>query len=195
MDAEHQLIFDEYLQSLTLPKVPWTGTQFVIAPFGNVGSGKTTVLKALSERLGLVRTCGDDIRVLLKKRGLPLDFVRELHTKVVTDCIAKGYSVAIDSDSVSEEARKALAELTSQGVTVIYIRVTAPEHVILDRLTHTRSEHPLSTDPEVWKSDYFRRKPLHENLTLPFTCTIDSSLELEPQLTGAERAIRTTLGA
>ncbi|MDE1944098.1 MAG: hypothetical protein KGH97_01205 [Patescibacteria group bacterium] len=44
--------------------------QVFLAPVGRVGAGKTTVVKPLAERLGLVRISSDEIRKLLKERGL-----------------------------------------------------------------------------------------------------------------------------
>ena len=149
--------------------------QFFLCPVGLIGSGKTTVLEILSEKLSLVRVSGDEIRKILKEKEYSLDLTWEIGQKVVVDLARQGYSIAHDTDCATLKTQEYLKELAGElGAKIIWIHIDTPEKVILERMKTPRKSWLFET-VEAEMENYYARKPLHQNLAIPFTYTFDTS--------------------
>lgn len=167
-------IKDLYEHSLIIPEKKGDH-QFLLCAIGLIGAGKTTVLKPLCEKLGVVRMCTDDIRKLLKENGFGYDTAQEINVTLVRKYLGLGYSVAIDGDSIREESQKLIEETrVLYGVKVVWIHINPPEAFIVNKLTNFKHSW-LFRDAEHALSNYYNRKPLHEHLSMPFLYTFDTS--------------------
>ncbi len=167
-------IKDLYEQTLIIPEKK-CDHQFLLCAIGLIGAGKTTVLKPLCEKLGVVRMCTDDIRKLLKENGFGYDTAQEINVTLVRKYLGLGYSVAIDGDSIREESQKLIEETrVLYGVKVVWIHINPPEAFIVNKLTNFKHSW-LFRDAEHALSNYYNRKPLHEHLSMPFLYTFDTS--------------------
>ena len=187
-------VLKEYEKSITLPKQK-PAQQFFLCPVGLIGSGKTTVLKSLSEKLSLVRVSGDEIRKLLHNRGLGYDQVWEIGSILVKKFAHQGHSIANDTDGATSRTREALEELAQElQAKIIYIHINPPEEFILNKL-RTFKHTWLYRNAEQAIENYNQRKPLHKNLSLPYVFTFDTSVEnLGSQIEEATRLIKLESG-
>ena len=103
----------EYEKTLVFPPQP-KRRLFVLCPVGLVGSGKSTLVKILAEKLSLVCVSGDDFRKILHDHGLGYASVQELLPEITRKYILQGYSVAIDSDCASPRNSTGVAELEKE---------------------------------------------------------------------------------
>jgi len=170
-DDALQQIADGYAARLKLP--PKRPVRIVICPVGLVGSGKTTVAKVLTERLGLIRVSSDEIRLLLRERGNNFQRVQELGERVLKRFAEQGYSLIIDSDCVTRYSQVE-GMVAKTGFKPIWIHIATPEKIILERLRNYR-DHWLFSSPEEALENYYRRKPLHAKLDIPFLFVFDTS--------------------
>src|SRR3989344_7504565 len=93
------LIRKKYQKQLMLPpidKVPVK--QFFLCPVGLVGSGKSTVMKPLSEMLSLVRVSSDEIRKILKEWRVDYGELLEIVQPLAEELALQGFSIAFDAD-------------------------------------------------------------------------------------------------
>jgi shikimate kinase len=164
---------------------------FLLCPVGIVGAGKTTVVKPLSKRLGLVRISRDEIRGMLKAAGLGYERLDDLSFPLVRKYASLGYSVAIDSDCASEKTQKLVAEVAAHdNLRSVWIHINPPEEFILAKLRNFKHTW-LFKDADEAIANYTARKPLHEHLDMPFVYTFDTSKEnLPEQLDEAVAKIR-----
>lgn len=150
--------------------------QILLCPVGLVGAGKTTVIKPLSTRLGLVRISTDEIRKHLKAKGYNYLRTTEIAELLIQKHLEGGYSVAIDADCAGS-TQKIVSKLTDEsGIVPIWIHINPPESFILNKL-RTYKHTWLFKDASEAIDNYLRRKPLHEKLNLPFLYTFDTSKE------------------
>src|SRR3989344_2120515 len=134
LTEQEREVMQEYKKSLVVPQHP-KRKLFMLCPVGLVGSGKTTVVKPLCEMLSLVRISGDDIRRLLKERGMGYEPLVPITKILAEEFLAQGVSVAIDSDSVSPRNRKIIAEAEEKyGALPIWVHVNPPEEFFLNKL-------------------------------------------------------------
>ncbi|MFH1170183.1 MAG: AAA family ATPase [Candidatus Vogelbacteria bacterium] len=184
----------EYEHSLFLPEQKLRH-QFFLCPIGLIGAGKTTVLKPLAERLSLVRISGDEIRKILHDKGLNYDQVWEMGAALVKKFAYQGYSVANDTDGATPKTREALEKLSLElGSKLLYIHINPPEDFILNKLKNFKHTW-LYRDSDQALKNYYDRKPLHQNLNLPYFFTFDTSADnLEEQINRAEKLIRLETG-
>ncbi len=186
-------VFTTYDASLAIltakPEKP-----FLLCPIGLIGAGKTTVVKSLAERLELVRISGDEIRKLLKERGLEYEAVYGMVKELVRKYLALGYSVAVDSDCIRLYQDGSAAELEKEfDIQVIWIHVNPPEEFILEKL-RTYPHTWLFKDADQAIENYYRKKPAHEKLNMPFTYVFDTSRDdLEKQISEATLKIASML--
>lgn len=166
---------EEYDRSLLTPSQPQR-KQFVLCPVGIVGSGKTTVLKPLSEKLSLVRISGDEIRKSLKEHGLGYDAVVSIGAALSKKYLAQGYSLALDSDAASSRSKAVIKNAEQEfGAMPIWIHIHPPEEFILNKLRMYKHTW-LFKDADQAIQNYMDRKSLHENLEeYPFVYTFDTS--------------------
>ena len=102
MKSELNNILNKYDKSLIIPSVK-SEYKFILCPVGLVGSGKTTVLKPLSEILDLIMVSSDEIRKILKEEYpfYTQEDVFNIENTLIKKYLQIGYSVAIDSDCIS----------------------------------------------------------------------------------------------
>ncbi len=163
-----------YERTLVLPKVK-PEPQFYLVSVGLMGSGKSTVLKRLSEMLGLVRICGDDIRkVVFENEGNEED-TWEIGRRVVEKYVAQGYSIAHDTDGATAKTQAAIAKQAQEyGVKTVWVHVNPPESFILANLDRPKPKW-LFESQEAARAKYLERKKLHENLDIQFAFEFDPS--------------------
>ena len=168
--------------------------QFFLCPVGLVGSGKTTVLKPLSEKLFLVRISGDEIREILKEHGYDYELTWEIGQKLVREFVKQGYSIAHDTDCATLRTQEYLIKLAQEvGAKIIWIHVNPPEEFIIDKLKNFKHTW-LFRDASEAIENYMARKPLHENLSMQFTYTFDTSkANLAEQVENGLVAIKNSL--
>lgn len=177
LNSDKKRIHSFIEENIQVPK-PILKTKIILCPVGRVGSGKTTVLKAISKELGLVLISTDLIRIILRKNGYNTLRIEELSGEVVTRHLQAGHSVAIDADCVSH--REIVEGIGKKfNAQVFWIHVNPPEEYILNKLKNLnklKHDHPRHlSGPEEGIRDYFRRKVLHKELDFPFIYVFDTS--------------------
>lgn len=192
-EANFEKMIDAYLQRIELPAVNPARKMF-LCPIGLVGAGKSTVVKPISKDLGLARVSGDEIRKLLQENGFNWTRTIEIAFHVIQMLVAKGYSIAVDSDCVGpniSQTIKSLAE--AKGYRVFYIHINPPESFILNKLRSFKHSW-LFKDADDAIANYERRKPMHQNISFDFIYTFDTSRDdLEQQISEAEEVIKNML--
>ncbi len=182
----------EYSKTVEIPTEK--GNQFLLCPVGIVGAGKTTVLKPLAKKLGLVRVSTDEMRKMLKERDFSYKGVRDLLFIVANSFIKQGYGIAIDTDCSRLDKKKQLEEYsTKTGLKIIWIHINPPEEFIINKFKNHEPSW-LFKNPEEAIANYEARKPLHQNLDFNFTYTFDTSKpDLDDQIEEAYQIIKTTI--
>lgn len=183
---------DEFVKELVLPKEKeWPKKQMILAPVGLPGTGKTTVVRPMSEALGLVRVSSDEFRKLLKENGHGWGDIKDLLFPVDEDLAKKGYSIAFDADTSNPKTVEFIKKLGKQyDMQVFWIRVHAPEEFVFEKF---RKHAPswLADDPQKMIDNYNAQKERKgkENLAFDFIYTFDTS---QPDLdTQIEKCIQT----
>lgn len=172
-DADLQSILQEVDATLAIPQNK-PAPQLLLCPVGLVGAGKSTVVKPLSDRLDLVRISTDEIRKRLKERGYNYLRTKEIAKILIEKYLDLRYSVAIDADCAGS-TKEVISQLTeNSSVKAIWIHINPPESFILHKL-RTYKHTWLFKNADEAIDNYFRRKPLHEQLNLPFLYTFDPS--------------------
>lgn len=184
----------KYYEELPTPTSHWSGPKFFLAVTGCIGSGKSTVLRELSQRLGLYRIESDQIRLLMDREDVDSATREQLLFDIINETaeliFTKGHSIAFDMNGGSESAKAAVKEREQQyGVKSVWLDFDISEPEIRRRLEsrtqkiHQDSDHAYQNYLEQQKNgqDYFT--PLHEAV---YTFTDG---ELEPQLNTAEENI------
>ena len=179
--TEHTLVIPERKHS----------PQLLLCPVGLVGAGKTPIVKSLSERLGLVRISNDEIRQRFMLKSLNYSRTSEVAQPLIKKYLSEGYSVAIDADCAGS-TKELIDKLASNPqIKPVWIHINPPEEFILHKLrTMKYTGLWIMPSAEVAIDNYFRRKPIHEHLDLPFLYTFDTSREnLTEQMEEAVRLI------
>lgn len=176
-NEELQQIIEGMECSLVLPTIK-RSPQLLLCPVGLVGSGKTTAMKLLSPRLNLVRISSDEIRMRFRDKGRNNVRLLETAEVLIKKYLGEGYSVAIDADCAGT-ARELIETISrNSDVIPVWIHINPPESYILQKIeTYLYTSTGLFKDAEIKRENYFRRKPLHEHLDLPFLSTLDPSKE------------------
>ena len=189
-DQELQEVLEATDQSLVIPERK-RHPQLLLCPVGLVGAGKTPVVKSLSERLGLVRISNDEIRQRFMQKSLNYSRTSEAARSLIKKYLSEGYSVAIDADCACSTKELIDQLATNPQIKPVWIHINPPEEFILHKLrTIKYTGQWIMPSAEVALDNYFRRKPLHEHLDLPFLYTFDPSKEnLAKQIDEAVRLI------
>lgn len=193
-DTKLEKILALYEKTLLFPEVK-PKHQFLLCAVGLVGSGKTTVMKPLSEKLDLIRMAGDEIRKVLSDNGYNQKRLADLSLLFNHKFLKLGYSIAVDSDCVKEGVKNDAAALGNQyNARVIFIHINPPEQFIINKLSSIKEAWPWLLEESSNQSlleEYHSRKELHANLNIPFLCEIDTSASnFESQLENAADLIR-----
>lgn len=183
----------EYEQTIAIPEQK--GKQFFLCPVGLVGAGKTTVLKPLAEKFGLVRISTDEIRKMLKERGYGYKAAESIALAVGEKYARQGYGIAIDADCARPDKKLEIEEVAKKlNVPLIWIHINPPEEFIINKLKNYPHTW-LFKDAEHALQNYYARKPLHEKLDFDFTYTFDTSRsDIGKQIDEAAEKIKTKLG-
>ena len=177
MEPEAQRIRDLAEEYITQVELPLTKPlqQYVLCPVGITASGKTTVIKPLSQMLSLVRISGDEIRFFLSEKGYGWGSATKISYIVAKHFAKQGYSIAIDSDCADTEKA---AEITSFAkeihARVVWIHINPPEEYIINKIRNYSGPKLFGSNEAVLKN-FESRKHLHETLDYPFVYTFDTS--------------------
>jgi predicted kinase len=179
---------ERYRNEVAVPETK--GKQFLLCPIGIVGAGKTTVLKPLAEKLGLVRISSDEIRKILKESGFNYNKTEDIAFTVARYFIDKEYGIAVDADCARPDKRKQLEEMAGKlQIPIIWIHINPPEEFILNKLKNYKHTWLFKNADEAIKN-YEARKPLHQNLDFDFVYTFDTSKpDLDKQIEEAVKVI------
>lgn len=169
-------------------------TQFYLVPVGLVGSGKTTVLKPLSDMLNLVRVSGDEIRHTIIDNGGDLNDTWEIGNQIVRKYAELGFSIAHDTDGATVKTQESIAEQASKyGIKLFWIHISPPGDYIINKLKNYKHSW-LFSSPDEAISKYRKRKHLHKNLPMHFIYTFDPSAKnLTDQIQEASKIIQQEL--
>jgi shikimate kinase len=171
--SEIEEIRQAYLKTIDIPKEKRT-PQIVVCPVGLVGSGKTTVMKALSKRLGLVRISTDDIRMMLKERGFNYKKTGEIALGIIEPLLGQSHRLGLDMDCAGS-ARPFIEKLEKESqIRVVWLHIDTPEPEILKNLSERESRKLFKNSWDA-VANYQRRKPLHANLNMPFAYVFKST--------------------
>lgn len=171
-----------FRDSIVVPNTRPT-QQIFFCPVGLVGSGKSTIVKPISEQLGLVRISSDELREMLKNNGHTYDSVKQIGTQIIESFARRGLSIAFDMDCgnplVKEQAEILAKEL---GAKLVFVHVTTPEEYIFEKFR----KHPptwLADNPQIMIDNYLAQKAkrLEEGTSFDFLYTFDTSKPDLPQ--------------
>lgn len=192
-DISLKTIQETYEQALIIPNTKPT-RPYVVCPVGLVGSGKTTVMKPLSKKLGLVRISGDEVRKILSEKGFNWQRVYEINSHLIQKYLSLGYAVGIDSDcSTHVEALKKMGN--EAGAQIFWLHINPPEEFILKKLEHYNHTW-LFANAVIAIGNYAMNKKRNEYnpVRVPYRYEFDTSKNnLEEQLDEAATSIREAL--
>ncbi|MFA5358673.1 MAG: AAA family ATPase [Patescibacteria group bacterium] len=130
-DKDFLKVMSEYEKTLVVPDKGKKGV--ILCPVGQVGAGKTTVVKPLAKKLGLLRISMDEIRRILLRDGFNLVRTKEMFLQLMLKYLDRGYDFVVDADCSRDVSLiKKIAK--DYGKKVIWIHVKPPEKYILNKL-------------------------------------------------------------
>lgn len=107
----------------------------VVAFFGLVGSGKSSVAQELAKHIGGTVIEGDAIRVNLRKIGERYKYVRQIAENAALEVLKRGGNAVFDADFADEKKRASVREKVREaGAWLVYVRTSADPHVMLGRI-------------------------------------------------------------
>jgi len=181
-------IREQFLRTVEVPAEK-RRPQILLCPVGIVGSGKTTVMKPLCTRLGLIRISLNKIRMLLKANGFNYTQTLAIAHGVVGQFLQDGYSVGLDVDCVGSMKPFIEEQEKTFHVKVVWIHINPPEAYILKKFKRLGYGMLFNNAKEA-TANYERRKPLHANLDMPFAYVLDPSQgDLEQQIEYAAETV------
>lgn len=187
-----------YKQQIEVPsKELIPSKQFILCPVGLVGSGKTTIVKPLSEKLHMVRISTDEMRKLLKQRLFSYDQLKAMLEPILLEFAQQGHSITIDADCGSPKTKE-LVEKAAEAfdARVFWIHINPPEEFILNKL-RTYKHTWLFDDCEHAVRNYFQQKEKRQQEATHFDyfAEIDTSQEnIKEQINGLASRIKDELG-
>ncbi|NTW13496.1 MAG: ATP-binding protein [Candidatus Moranbacteria bacterium] len=154
---------------------------------GLPGSGKTTLSEIVSERLGIVRCCEDDVKIELyrQKSGTSLQesdrFSREVNVRLfqfIDEALESGHDIVCDAtfDRLGNADRIAHIAESGHVVRVVVCRIDEPER---ERRFRSRERHPAHHDAErcFMRNDFDYRIMSDPKLFLDTDTAIGDSVE------------------
>ena len=188
-------IAKEYEQSLIIPPSK-NNPQWMLMPVGLIGAGKTTVLKPLSERLGLIRLSSDEVRQKLKERGCSYEGCRDIILQLSKKYLALGYSLAIDANTGSRMGIEYNQKTATAfpNVRQVFIDVNPPEEFITSKLRNYKHTWLFSSGEQAVQHFYDNKKNFSRP-NRPFVYQFDPSRDdLTVQINETVIAINKLLG-
>ncbi len=164
-----------YQEKLIIPSVK-RKHKIMLCPIGYIAAGKTTVMKPLSEKLGLVRLSTDELRVLAREEGIPChEYAVTLN--LIRYYLSKGYSIACDFNCASVEMKADIEiESTNGGAETIFIKIDPPKEWIMEKVKNmTYTKEGLFKDKEVGISEVERSFREHQLPELNYAHVFDTS--------------------
>jgi dephospho-CoA kinase len=188
MTADKAALKQEFLEKIDFKKLSANKLQetIVIGFIASIGSGKSTISKALSKRLKIPIFDNDGIRRFLNKRGHPgesplpqlvLDIART-RAKMILN---KGISYILDADltlTYPEDTHW----LASMGAKLLLIKINCPKKIVLQRLSRRQKDTAASLAN---KQRYLKREKLRKKVQIEpdyLFFTIDNTKDLTPQI-------------
>ncbi len=192
-----QEIENEYKNSVEIPNIV-PEKQFFFCPVGIVGSGKTTVTKAVSKKLGLLRLSSDELRKLLKENGHDYSSVKEIGFRIAEEFVEKKFSIAFDMDCGNPESKEFVERLSEKyNVKIIWVHINTPEeHILKGLLKDAHYRAWLAEDPQIMIRNYFsqKEKRLKENTKFDYFFTFDTSKsDMQEQISECVEKIKKAL--
>jgi predicted kinase len=169
--------------------------QFFLCPVGLVGAGKSTVVRPLSERLSLVRISSDELRRMLKEKGLGYESVPEIIAPLAAGIAGQGYSMAFDADCGNPKTKELIMKLAEKtGAEALWIHIDPPEEFIIGKLMSHKHTWLFKNGKEA-VANYFEQKKRRqdENTQFNFFSRIDTSKDVPNQIDALEKAIRAAM--
>ncbi len=128
-----------YLKFLRGLKIARRKTKRLVAVvmIGLVGSGKSSVARAIAAEIGGTVIEADAIRMKLRDLGAGYDKVRQIAEAAAREVFARRGNLVIDSDFVDGARRKsAAAFLRKAGARIYYVRVIAEGDIMIGRTVY-----------------------------------------------------------
>lgn len=165
----------DYEKSLVTPDVK-NEPQWMLMPVGLIGAGKTTVVKPLSERLGLIRMSTDEVRQKLKEKGYSYEGCRDIIYELSKKYLDLGYSLAIDANTGSKAGIE-YNEKTAKDfpkVRQIFIYINPPDDFIVNKLKNYKHTWLFDNSDQAVQNFYDNKKNFSKP-DLPFIYEFDTS--------------------
>jgi predicted kinase len=133
LSIKESQVLDEYQATLKVP-VRKSKNKIIVVMVGLVGSGKSSVARALAEIIGVALIEGDAIRVLLRQVNERFENASKIGEQAALTILKQGGNIVLDSDYVDEAKRKRVAAIAKDfGAKIIYIRTYADYDVMVGR--------------------------------------------------------------
>lgn len=175
LSKEAKEIFEEYIHQVHVPFK--CSKKIIVATVGLVGSGKTTVLKPIAEKLNLVRISTDEIRKILHDRGLGYGEVKEIAFEVANYFLEKNYGIAADGDCSNPETKSQIEGFAKKyDMKIFWLNVNPPEEFIIDKLKHFKHTWLFKNSNHAVEN-YFSQKKIRskQKTKFDFTYELDTS--------------------
>lgn len=193
---EYSEIFQTILKTIR-PSREKTTRQFFVCPVGQVGSGKSMVLKALALQLPFVIVSTDDFRKELKARGFRYEPAGKMTMEALGHFTRLGFNVALDTNCGRPEKKKEIEKAAREfAAKVFWIQVAPPEEYIIHKLKNFKHTW-LFRDAKQAVENYRNYKKLleREPVFVPFLYTFDPSRsDLDRQAADAAGLMKKELG-
>ncbi len=205
----------QYLASLKISRRK-SRNPVIVAMVGLIGSGKSSVTRALAPLIGATVIEADKVRVALRKKQQGYESVRSIVERAALLAVKRGGNVIIDSDFVDIHKRQTLQKKARQIKTkVIYLRTYADRDVVIGRIVNAKytAEDLFGGASTAWKGEnkgttvalreIWRRTPWHyrwseggggrfllKKLRIPFLAEIDTGGNWRKQILAIARKIK-----
>jgi len=169
MSKSFNQIQEEFLKSARVSGRK-TNNPVVVAIVGVIGSGKSTVTKALKKKLGWTTISKDKIRVALREkgRGFTPETTDQIHYAMLGKVLRAGGNAILDSDFADKKKRKKLERFAKNfRAGVVYIRLICDRDIMIERIVHSRynPKTDMFKNVVIALREHARRLPWHYRWT------------------------------
>lgn len=157
LTQKEQKAQENFLANLSVKKRK-TKKPIIVAMVGLVGSGKSSVTKALAPLIGATIIEGDAIRIELRKVGERYESARKIAENSAMEIIKRGGNVIFDSDFIDAKKRASLAVKAKKNRTrVVFLRTYADFDVMAGRIMSATYQNKVGDffggASSAWKGD------------------------------------------